>query len=346
MIVRRTYFALLCAAAALSACDKESNLESRTETDTPRKEVKESAKAATPTANASETEPKSPGLDAETLKDNLEPPEGARTALLKLALAEGTTYRMTRVGFISLPAVLKPTGFAVESELTLSGCTGEGFERQCDLSTKFTNFEAEKPFDKQLGADHERVAEVIASHPLRADGHKAGPTELTGDLSKLADGEGDLYAEVHQLLCLRLPSKPVAEGASWNTECSVWRGGVLADRKLRWEVLTLEDDPEGGERVELGFAGTHHVEDSKGALLEGAVQGTVFFFVDDGEIHLARERFSVPSASGSSTTTTNLNIQFAKLDEKGNETRTDGKPFPKPIPRSPKDATPPKPDLK
>lgn len=352
MTARRTYFALLCAAVALSACEKESGLESRTESKTPRTSTKQDGPDASGEGQtADEAETTKPGaLDPEALKDNLEPPEGARTAMLQLALEEGTKYRLTAVGFIRLPAVLKPTGFATESELTLSDCSGEGADRQCSLTHQFTNFEAEKPFDKQIGADHGRVADVVATHPIKADGAKVGPTELSGDTSKLREDEGDGYAEIHQMLCLRLPSKPVAEGASWNTECSVRRGGMLADRKLRWEVLTIEDDPEGGERVELGFRGTHQVDNSEGVLLDGAVEGTVFFFVDEGEPHLYRERFTVPSASGASKTSTTITIQFAKVDDKGNATRTDGKPFPAPRPGGPtavpSEPVQPKDDLK
>ncbi|MFY0540895.1 hypothetical protein [Nannocystis pusilla] len=54
---------------------------------------------------------------------------------IRLALREGTNYRVTTIGNIRFGSLVQPTGFAREERLSLKDCEGEGYSARARSST-------------------------------------------------------------------------------------------------------------------------------------------------------------------------------------------------------------------
>lgn len=242
---------------------------------------------------------------------------------LRLALADDAHYRITTIGMLKLPLIDKPTGFAREEDVTVSGCKGEGAARTCLLTHDYLNYEAEPPAGAGLEADEKQVAAVRTSHRVDASGLRITDTEVQGETSP---AHQQALAQVHRLYCIRLPAEPVGVGATWKDVCRLRQGGSIVTRELTWRLAKLEDT-EDGVRAELEYAGRVRRIDPKGKLINGEIMGALFFWVDAGEPHLMRERvgFELNPSKGVSTGT-DYRYQFTKVV--GDELlRTDGKPF-------------------
>ena len=244
---------------------------------------------------------------------------------LRLALSEGTTYRVTTLGMLKLPLMEKPTGFAREEELRLSDCRGEGSGRDCLLTHAYRNYEAEPPAGTGLEGDERLVAGLETGHRVDASGLRSSETAVHGETSPQVSKQ---LGEVHRMYCLRLPAEPVGLGATWRDLCRMRQGGSLVTRELTWRLAKLERS-EDGTRAELEYAGRVRRLDTKGQIVNGEVKGVVYFWVDAGEPHLMRERLGfVLNPANNLGTTTDLRYQFTKLDADGETVlRTDGKPF-------------------
>lgn len=261
------------------------------------------------------------------------PPAGAETAVLKLALTDGTTYRVTTVGNVQFGSMIQGTAWAREERLSLSNCAGEGPARSCTLEHKYEKFEAEPPNGRLLENDEKAVAGLVTRHGLKATGERVGPTEIAaGPKDQAESADGKALAEVDRFFCIRFPDQPIAVGAKWRATCHVRSGGVVDTRDVLWELEKLERDPDTGLRAELSYLGKYRAPGVKGTL-EGVISGVMFFFVDAGEPHLIREQFTMATDAASQFVTHASNAyQFAKLvpGPGGKETavRVDGKPFP------------------
>lgn len=245
---------------------------------------------------------------------------------LRLALDPSFRTRVTTVGMVQLPLVEKPTGFAIEEELTLDGCKGEGAARTCRLHHRFTNFDAEPPAGRFLETDHARVAELSLSHDIGADGRALSKTDVEG---AAASELTEALAKSHALHCLRLPSEPVRPGATWTDTCSEWARGAVGTREVTWTLARVDDEPGVGQRAELRYRGAL-TQPSSGGDRTGTVQGVLYFFVDAGQPHLLREQLSMPLKAGGAVTKTTTNVQFARVaeDAPGGIRRMDGQEFP------------------
>ncbi len=248
---------------------------------------------------------------------------------LRLALVEGSVYRITTIGMLFLPLIDKPTGFAREEDMALSECVADGAARNCLLTHSFRNYEAEPPTGVGLEAEERLVAGVISKHRLDASGLRTTPTELSGDEAAAASSVGKTLADANEFLCLRLPAEQVGTGATWKDVCRRRQSGSIVTRDLTWKLAKLEAGQDGeGKRAELHYAGSVWTKDDKG-VRKGQVQGVVYFLVDAGEPHLQRERveFSINAEKGIRSAT-DLRYQWAKLGDDGETLiRTDGKPF-------------------
>lgn len=245
---------------------------------------------------------------------------------LRLQLDEGATYRTTTIGMLKLPLVERATGFAREEQLSLSDCRGEGAARDCLLTHRYRNYEAEPPAGKGLELDERIVSELVTAHRLDSSGLRASDTSVQGDTSPAVTEQ---LAAVHRFYCLRLPSEPVGLGATWRDACRTRLGGQLVTRDLTWRLAKLDRSDESSARAELEYAGRVRRVDESGKLINGEVKGVVYFWVDAGQPHLLRERvgFVLNPVNGLGTTT-DLRVQFTLLDEDGETLlRTDGKPF-------------------
>jgi hypothetical protein len=247
---------------------------------------------------------------------------------LRLALAEGTRYRITTLGMLKLPLIDKPTGFAREEDVVVSDCKGEGAERTCLLTHEYRNYEAEPPAGSGLEADEKQVAELVTSHRVDASGLRITETAVQGEASPRIAKQ---LAEVHRLFCIRFPEEPVGEGATWRDLCRMRQGGSLVTREVTWRLVNLEAG-EDGTRAELEYAGRVRRVDAGGKLVNGEIKGGLYFWVDAGEPHLIRERVAfVLDASKGVSTGTDFRYQFTKVGDDGEELlRTDGKPFDQP----------------
>jgi hypothetical protein len=304
--------------------DESSSLRDRSQ---PIVEVDPSASASAPEASA-EGEPATA------------PPEDAELVSLRLALPQDETYRVTTVAMVELPMVNQPVGWAREEQITFESCDGEGEGRGCTLRHRSTAFEGQPPTGPMLEADERKVQPVTSRHRMTAVGFRDGPTELEIDAS--AEVEADLEASlaaVHRFYCIRFPKQPVGVGAKWNDTCQTFDRGIAVTRRVLWELSELSDDPDdpdAGKRAELRGIGEYLVPGPKGER-KGTVETIFYFFVDEGEPHLIRERRSVPvSAERGAYTKETINIQFAKVvaGEPQQVVRTDGKPFPESAPAS------------
>jgi hypothetical protein len=255
----------------------------------------------------------------------LTPGADAGRVLLRLALPEGAHYRVTTIGMLKLPLIEKPTGFAREEDVELGDCKGEGGERNCLLTHRYRNYEAEPPTGAGLEADERSVASLVTSHRLDASGLRMTDTAVQGETSP---GLAAQLAEVHRLYCIRFPAEPVGVGATWRDVCRVREGGSLVTRELTWRLAKLVQG-EDGQRAELAYAGRARRLDAKGKLVDGEVKGTLYLWVDAGEPHLMLEGVAfVLDAANKLSTRTDLRFQFAKVGEDGEQLiRTDGKPF-------------------
>jgi hypothetical protein len=244
---------------------------------------------------------------------------------LRLALADDAHYRITTIGMLKLPLIDKPTGFAREEDVTVSGCEGEGTARTCLITHDYRNYEAEPPAGSGLEADEKQVAALRTSHRIDASGLRITDTEVQGEGSPK---QLDALAQVHRLYCIRLPSEPVGVGATWKDVCRLRQGGSIVTRELTWRLAKLEDT-EDGVRAELEYAGRVRRIDPKGKLLNGEIMGGLFFWVDAGEPHLMRERVGFVLDAGKGVSTgTDFRYQFTKVVGDSDELlRTDGKPF-------------------
>lgn len=261
------------------------------------------------------------------------PPPGAETAELRLALKEGTTYRVTTVGNVQFGSLMQGTAWAREERLSLSNCSGEGFKRACTLEHRYVNFEAEPPNGRMLENDEKAVRDLVTRHQIVATGERVGATEIAAGPREQADSPaGKALAEVDRFFCIRFPDQAIAVGAKWRASCHVRSGGVVDTRDVLWELDKLERDPDTGLRAELSYLGKYRAPGAKGSL-EGVISGKMYFFVDTGEPHLIREQFTMATDAASQfVTATTAAYQFAKLvpGPGGKETavRVDGKPFP------------------
>jgi hypothetical protein len=248
---------------------------------------------------------------------------------LRLALADDARYRVTTIGMLKLPLFERPVGFAREEELRLGDCVGEGATRSCLLTHEYRGFEAEPPTGETLERDEALVSEFQTSHRIDASGLRITETAVHGPSESMTPAAAAL-SQVHRMHCLRLPSEAVGVGATWRDACRSRIGGSIVTRELTWRLAKLEPSPEG-QRAELEYVGRLRRVDSKGAVRNGEVIGTLFLWVDAGEPHLIRERvtFTIDADKGL-TTGTDLRHQFAKLGANDELVRTDGKPFDQP----------------
>ncbi|PCC68300.1 hypothetical protein SAMN02745121_05132 [Nannocystis exedens] len=253
-------------------------------------------------------------------------------AEIRLALREGTNYRVTTIGNIRFGSLVQPTGFAREERLSLKDCDGEGFTRACTLEHRYVNFEAEPPNGKFLANDEKVVDQLVTSHRLLATGERPGTTTVTGPKEQAEAKPGQALVDANRFFCIRFPEQAIGVGAKWRSKCQMRSGGVIDTRDVLWELKKLERDPDTGLRAELSYIGEYTSPGAKTSL-EGVVRGTLLFFVDAGEPHLLREEFTTATDKASKYVThTTLAYQFAKLvpgpDGKEAAVRTDGKPFP------------------
>ncbi|WP_434417565.1 hypothetical protein [Nannocystis pusilla] len=277
---------------------------------------------ATPADSSSKTDPSQPSS----------PPPPSELAEIRLALREGTNYRVTTIGNIRFGSLVQPTGFAREERLSLKDCSGEGYARACTLEHRYVNFEAEPPNGKFLENDEKVVTQLVTSHRLLATGERSGTTSITGPKEQAESKPGQALADANRFLCIRFPEQAIGVGAKWRSKCQMRSGGVIDTRDVLWELKKLERDPDTGLRAELSYIGEYTAPGAKTSL-EGVVRGTLLFFVDSGEPHLLREEFTTATDKASKYVThTSLAYQFAKLvpgpDGKEVAMRTDGKPFP------------------
>lgn len=255
--------------------------------------------------------------------------EGERVQL-RLGLVEGARYQVTTIGMLELPLLDAPTGFAREERLRLRDCEGEGAGRSCELVHSYRNYDAEPPAGAGLEADERAVAGVASSHRIDASGLRSTVTTVEGELPE--DSAVDLreeLAQVPRLYCIRLPAEAVGVGASWRDACRLRQGGSLVTRELTWRLAKLEaGEGDEGRRAELEYAGRVRKRGGDGELVDGEIKGRLLLWLDAGEPHLLRERLSfVLNAQKGVTTTTDLRVQFAKLDEGDALLRTDGRKF-------------------
>jgi hypothetical protein len=243
---------------------------------------------------------------------------------LRLALADEARYRITTIGMLKLPLFDKPVGFAREEDLRLGDCSGEGRERSCLITHTYRNFEAEPPTGEALEKDEAFVAKLETSHRIDSTGLRISETAISGTVDNPA---GQALTQVHRLYCIRLPDEPVGIGATWRDTCRNRLGGAVITRELVWRLAKLEKTEEG-TRAELEYAGRVRRIDPGGELRVGEVKGALYFWVDAGEPHLLRERVAfILDAERGMSTGTDLRYQFAKLGDKDELIRTDGKPF-------------------
>ncbi|MDC0716268.1 hypothetical protein [Nannocystis bainbridge] len=260
------------------------------------------------------------------------PPPPSEQAEIRLALREGSNYRVTTIGNVRFGSLVQPTGFAREERLSLKDCEGEGFTRACTLEHRYVNFEAEPPGGKFLTTDEDAVKQLVTSHKVLATGDRPGATTVTGPKAQAESKPGLALADAHRLFCIRFPDQAIGVGAKWRSKCQMRTGGVIDTRDVLWELKKLERDPDTGLRAEVAYIGEYTSPGAK-TPLEGVVRGTLLFFVDSGEPHLLREEFTTQTDKASTYVThTTLAYQFAKLvpgpDGKEVAVRTDGKPFP------------------
>ncbi len=252
----------------------------------------------------------------------------ARRVVLRLSLPEGALYRVITIGMLYLPLIDKPTGFAREEEIALSNCEGEGGARSCLATHSYRNYDAEPPTGAGLKKEEHTVSGLTTAHRLDASGLRTTTTEVAGPAEFADAAPGRALAGLHRFNCIRLPSVPVGEGATWRDTCTMRQSGAVTTREVTWQLVGLDDSPEG-LRAELKYAGTLVGEGPKATLREGQIQGVLYLWVDAGEPHLMRERLSfVLNAEKGLHTGTDLRFQFAKLAKDGETLmRTDGKPF-------------------
>jgi hypothetical protein len=254
----------------------------------------------------------------------LSPGAEDRRVELRLALVDATRYRITTIGMLKLPLFEKPVGFAREEDLRLADCSGEGLERACLITHAYRNFEAEPPTGDALEKDEALVAKLETSHRIDATGLRASETAIAGTVESPS---GQALSQVNRMYCMRLPSEAVGVGATWRDTCRNRLGGNVVTRELVWRLAKLEDTPDG-TRAELEYAGRVRRADPGGEVRIGEVKGVLYFWVDAGEPHLMRERVAfILDAEKRLSTGTDLRYQFAKLGDKDELIRTDGKAF-------------------
>lgn len=275
----------------------------------------------------------------------LRPPEGTELLPVRLALKEGSVYRITTLGMVGFTGV-QPTGYAREERLELDACSGADQARRCRLTHRYVHFEAEPPNGRIYAADEQRVDQLITRHTLLASGAREGGTEVEGPAEQLASPSGEALREVHRFYCLRFPDEPIGVGAKWKDVCHLRTGGAVDTREVIWELTNVSADAEGRRRAEFTYVGNYLAPGDKGER-RGTVAGVLYFLLDAGEPHLLREKIvtKLDPASQFQTSTT-ISYQFARLvkDGQGKETavRSDGEPFPvaPPPPAEPAPADP------
>jgi len=316
---------LAVTALLLSACTgappEASNLEKR---GTPAP-----AKAAPAKAEPAKAEPArtAPGVVT------AEPPPGTELLPVRLALADGSVYRITTIGNVVLSGLQSPTAYAREEQLALGDCTGEADARRCVVTHRYRNFEAEPPAGRIYETDEKLVADLVTSHALLATGARDGATTVTGPADKLESPSARALADVHRFFCIRFPGRPIGVGAQWRDRCHMRTGGVVDTRDVLWELTKL-DTVDGQRRAELTYVGEYSAPGPKGDR-KGVVSGVLHFLVDPGEPHLLKEQIAMKTADGrTAVSTTTIAYQFARVltDKKGKEklVRTDGAEFPEP----------------
>lgn len=290
--------------------------------------------AATPTApDAPHTAPAGatpaiPDVAPGTLTS--EPPPGTELIPFRLALKDGSVYRMTTIGNVAMSGVMSQTAYAREEQLELDECSGEASARRCRLTHRYRKFEAEPPAGKIYEADEKQVSDLVTRHTLLASGARDGATEVTGPADRVASSSGKALADVHRFFCIRFPEAPIGVGAKWRDTCHTRTGGVVDTRDVVWELTKLHT-VDGMRRAELTYLGEYRSPGLKGEQT-GTISGILHFIVDAGEPHLIREAIQLKlGATGAATVTTTLAYQFTRIakDARGNEkiVRTDGAEF-------------------
>lgn len=323
---------------------------------TRRKAAETKAPAASPETAppTGETMP-TPSPPAGKAAGETTPPPPSERVTLALSLNSDVVYRTSVVGLVAFPMSDKPTGYAREEEIRMLDCTGTGPKRACRVQHRFVGFEAEPPAGRFLEGDYKRVAHVQSEHAITGTGVRSGAATISAvasdDPAAPTTVDPPLAADlsdVHRLFCIRFPDEAVGVGAKWSDTCKTVTAGVAGTRTVSWELSKLEDDPAGGTRAELSYVGQYVQTVDRKAMpganestppttveRKGTVQGTLYFFVDDGEPHLMREQISLPIGRTGVVVKTTVNIQFAHAnpDDPSKRTRTDGAPFP--IPAAP-----------
>ena len=249
---------------------------------------------------------------------------------LRLALPDGARYRLTTVGMIHYPMMPQPTGFAREESIDVRECRGDGLTRACALEHRVTNFEAEPPYGKFIDNDEAPVRALVSRQRMTVLGAPEGPATIDGEGA--ATEAGRALSAVHRFACIRFPSEPVAVGATWTVTCDSRVDGRVAHRTTTWELIAIDDDPEGaGKRAELRETGSFTFDSTAGAR-GGEFAGILYFWVDLGEPHILRETLVTEIVADQGSTKASINYQFAKVDpnDPTKVTRTDGKPFEEP----------------
>ncbi len=262
-----------------------------------------------------------------------EPPPGTELMHVHLALKDASVYQVMTIGMITFTSV-KPNGYAREERLELDQCSGEGSARQCRVTHRYVNFEAEPPSGRIFEADEAQVRGLVTRHTLRATGTRDGKTLVEGPDEQVNSPAGQALVEVHRFYCLNFPEVPIGVGAKWKDTCHMRTGGVVDTREVIWEFTNLRTDDKGQRQAEFTYLGRYSTPGPKGERT-GTVQGVLYFLLDAGEPHMINEQITIQAtAIGQFHTTTTSRYQFARLvtDKRGKETavRSDGVPFPSP----------------
>lgn len=346
MAATRSTLALL---ALLSACTASPPTGSNLETRDAPPVAPPTAPASTPASTPAPAKPTTAAADTPYGTLTAEPPAGTELLPVRLALKDGSVYRMTTIGNVVVSGLGSPTAYAREEQLELSDCKGEGDDRSCTVTHRYRKFEAEPPAGRIYENDEKQVSDLVTSHALLASGAKEGATTITGPAEHTDSPSGKALADVHRFYCLRFPGRPIGVGAKWRDRCHMRTGGVVDTRDVVWELTKL-DTVDGQRRAELTYVGDYTAPGPKGDR-KGIVSGILHFMVDPGEPHLLKEQVVLKTADGkTNTSTTTIAYQFTRVvtDKKGAEklVRTDGAEFPKPDAKAPDAKPDPKPDPK
>ncbi len=235
---------------------------------------------------------------------------------LMLALRNGAHYRATTVGMTTFALVGKPMGFAREEELRIFDCERQGAQRNCVLEHRFRNFDAELPLGKALKIGEAKVAPLVSSHRINAQGERLGTTKVSAPEGLSTGAEAMALRGTHRMFCLSFPDQPVAVGETWPSSCRLYVGGQVQQRTVTWRLQALEDDPEVGQKAVLTMSGDVSTADPKipGKRRGGSIAGKLYFLVDKGEPFSLRQKIHLQSPAGNGLNTEmDLHTQFVEI---------------------------------